>query len=70
MFGQTEILMLNLSAENSPLTEQVNQMCQQVLSTSRLVNNLLDMARLQSGSIQPNLAWNHYKKLPVVPLEP
>ncbi len=35
----TEILMLNLSAENSPLTEQVNQMRQQVLSTSRLVNN-------------------------------
>ncbi|WP_166266539.1 two-component system sensor histidine kinase KdpD [Providencia sp. M-27] len=63
LFGQTEILMLNLSAENSPLTEQVNQMRQQVLSTSRLVNNLLDMARLQSGSIQPNLAWESLQEI-------
>ena len=63
LFGQTEILMLNLSAEKSPLTEQVNQMRQQVLSTSRLVNNLLDMARLQSGSIQPNLAWESLQEI-------
>ena len=63
LFGQTEILMLNLSAENSPLTEQVNKMRQQVLSTSRLVNNLLDMARLQSGGIQPNLEWQSLQEI-------
>ncbi|AOM40835.1 two-component system sensor histidine kinase KdpD [Xenorhabdus hominickii] len=57
LFGQTEILMLDLSAENSPHTQQVNQIRQQILSTSRLVNNLLDMARIQSGSIQLNLEW-------------
>ncbi len=55
--------MLNLSAENSPLTEQVNKMRQQVLSTSRLVNNLLDMARLQSGGIQPNLEWQSLQEI-------
>ncbi|MDX7989979.1 two-component system sensor histidine kinase KdpD [Xenorhabdus littoralis] len=57
LFGQTEILMLDLSAENSPHTQQVNQIRQQILSTSRLVNNLLDMARIQSGSLQLNLEW-------------
>ncbi|MBC8951923.1 two-component system sensor histidine kinase KdpD [Xenorhabdus sp. PB62.4] len=57
LFGQTEILMLDLSAENSVHTQQVNQIRQQILSTSRLVNNLLDMARIQSGGIQLNLEW-------------
>ncbi|EMF4708854.1 two-component system sensor histidine kinase KdpD [Providencia stuartii] len=63
LFGQAEILTLNLSAENSPYTEQVNQMRQQILSTSRLVNNLLDMARLQSGSIQPNFEWQSLQEI-------
>lgn len=57
LFGQAEILMLDLSTENSPHTQQVNQIRQQILSLSRLVNNLLDMARLQSGGIQLNLEW-------------
>ncbi|PHM74754.1 two-component system sensor histidine kinase KdpD [Xenorhabdus kozodoii] len=57
LFGQAEILMLDLSAENSPHTQQVNQIRQQILSTSRLVNNLLDMSRLQSGGIQLNFEW-------------
>lgn len=63
LFGQTEILTLNLCAENSPYTEQVNKMRQQVLSTSRLVNNLLDMARLQSGGINPNLEWQSLQEI-------
>ncbi|SFN49574.1 two-component system sensor histidine kinase KdpD [Xenorhabdus japonica] len=57
LFRQSEILMLDLSAENSPHIQKVNQIRQQILSTSRLVNNLLDMARLQSGGIQLNLEW-------------
>ncbi|EKT61704.1 two-component system sensor histidine kinase KdpD [Providencia burhodogranariea] len=63
LFGQTEILMLDLSAENSRYTEQVSKMRQQVLSTSRLVNNLLDMARLQSGGIQLNLEWQSLEEI-------
>ena len=63
LFGQSEILMLNLSAEHSPHTELVNKMRQQVLSTSRLVNNLLDMARIQSGGIQPNLEWQSFEEI-------
>ncbi|WP_237387472.1 two-component system sensor histidine kinase KdpD [Xenorhabdus sp. Sc-CR9] len=63
MFGQTEILMLNLSAENSPHTKQINQIRQQILSTFRLVNNLLDMARIQSRGIQLNLEWYPLKEI-------
>ena len=58
LFGQSEILLLDLSAEGSAHTEQVSQIRQQILTTSRLVNNLLDMARIQSGGIQVNLQWN------------
>ncbi|MDE9482118.1 two-component system sensor histidine kinase KdpD [Xenorhabdus bovienii] len=63
LFGQTEILMLDLSTENSPHTQQVNQIRQQILSTSRLVNNLLDMARIQSGGIQLNLEWHSLEEI-------
>ncbi|WGO82829.1 two-component system sensor histidine kinase KdpD [Arsenophonus apicola] len=63
IFGQTEILMLELSAEHSPHTEKVNQIRQQILSTSRLVNNLLDMARIQSGGIVPTLAWESLQEI-------
>ncbi|WP_275430172.1 histidine kinase dimerization/phospho-acceptor domain-containing protein, partial [Enterobacter hormaechei] len=41
LFGQSEILLLDLSAEGSAHTEQVSQIRQQILTTSRLVNNLL-----------------------------
>ncbi|WFQ81168.1 two-component system sensor histidine kinase KdpD [Xenorhabdus sp. SF857] len=63
LFGQAEILMLDLSTESSPHTQQVNQIRQQILSLSRLVNNLLDMARLQSGGIQLNLEWYPLEKI-------
>ncbi|MDC9589987.1 two-component system sensor histidine kinase KdpD [Xenorhabdus sp. XENO-10] len=63
LFGQSEILMLDLSAENSPHIQKVNQIRQQILSTSRLVNNLLDMARLQSGGIQLNLEWSSLEEI-------
>ncbi|NHB95419.1 two-component system sensor histidine kinase KdpD [Photorhabdus stackebrandtii] len=63
LFGQAEILMLDLSAEGSPHTKQVNQIRQQILSTSRLVNNLLDMARIQSGGIQLNLEWQSLEEI-------
>lgn len=63
LFGQSEILLLDLSAEGSSHTEQVNQIRQQILTTSRLVNNLLDMARIQSGGIQVNLQWNSLQEI-------
>ena len=63
LFGQTEILMLELSAEHSPHTEKFNQIRQQILSTSRLVNNLLDMVRIQSGGIVLTLAWESLQEI-------
>lgn len=63
LFGQSEILLLDLSAEGSAHTEQVSQIRQQILTTSRLVNNLLDMARIQSGGSKSTCSGIYCKKL-------
>ncbi|MFO6485133.1 histidine kinase dimerization/phospho-acceptor domain-containing protein [Escherichia coli] len=49
LFGQAEILTLDLASEGSPDARQASEIRQHVLNTTRLVNNLLDMARIQSG---------------------
>ena len=50
LFGQSEILTLDLAAEGSKHAMQASEEIRQhVLNTTRLVNNLLDMARIQSG---------------------
>ncbi len=49
LFGQAEILTLDLASEGSPHARQASEIRQHVLNTTRLVNNLLDMARIQSG---------------------
>ncbi len=48
LFGQAEILTLDLASEGSP-RPPTSEIRQHVLNTTRLVNNLLDMARIQSG---------------------
>ncbi len=57
LFGQSEILTLDLAAEGSPHAPQASEIRQHVLNTSRLVNNLLDMARIQSGGFNLNKEW-------------
>ncbi|TKI07304.1 two-component system sensor histidine kinase KdpD [Martelella alba] len=57
LFGQAEILTLDLAAEGSRYAPQASQIRQQTLSTIRLVNNLLDMARIQSGGINLRAEW-------------
>lgn len=57
LFGQAEILMLDLSTEHSPHAAQAGAIREQTLNTIRLVNNLLDMARLQSGGFQLRSEW-------------
>jgi two-component system sensor histidine kinase KdpD len=57
LFGQAEILTLDLAAENSPYAPQASAMREQTLNTVRLVNNLLDMARLQSGGFNLKREW-------------
>ena len=57
LFGQSEILTLDLAAEGSKYAPQASQIRQQTLSTIRLVNNMLDMARIQSGGINLRAEW-------------
>ncbi|ARU93328.1 two-component system sensor histidine kinase KdpD [Tatumella citrea] len=55
--GQAEMLSADLLREQSDHTFQAQQIHQQVISTSRLVNNLLDMARFQSDGFTLNKEW-------------
>ncbi len=57
LFGQAEILTLDLASEGSKHAPQANEIRQHVLNTTRLVNNLLDMARIQSGGFNLNKEW-------------
>lgn len=63
LFGQAEILTLELGLAQSPQVELASAMREQVLNTSRLVNNLLDMARLQSGGLALRHEWQSLPEL-------
>ena len=56
LFGQAEILTLDLASEGSKHAPQANEIRQHVLNTTRLVN-LLDMARIQSGGFNLHKEW-------------
>ncbi|WP_067700252.1 two-component system sensor histidine kinase KdpD [Erwinia sp. ErVv1] len=57
LFGQAEILTLDLATAGSEHAPQASAMREQTLNTIRLVNNLLDMARLQSGGFSLCTEW-------------
>ena len=57
LFGQAEILTLDLASEGSKHAPQASEIRQHVLNTARLVNNLLDMARIQSGGFNLRKEW-------------
>lgn len=57
LFGQAEILTLDLASIGSAHAHQANEIRQHVLNTTRLVNNLLDMARIQSGGFNLRKEW-------------
>jgi two-component system sensor histidine kinase KdpD len=57
LFGQAEMLMLDLASEESKYVDQANQIREQTLSTIRLVSNMLDMARIQSGGLNLREEW-------------
>nr|WP_223821301.1 ATP-binding protein [Pantoea sp. B_10] len=57
LFGQAEMLMLDLASEQSKYVGQANQIREQTLSTIRLVSNMLDMARIQSGGLNLREEW-------------
>jgi two-component system, OmpR family, sensor histidine kinase KdpD len=57
LFGQAEMLMLDLASDESKYVTQANQIREQTLSTIRLVSNMLDMARIQSGGLNLREEW-------------
>ncbi|UVO09639.1 two-component system sensor histidine kinase KdpD [Pectobacterium polonicum] len=63
LFGQAEILTLNLASAGSPYAQQANQIRQHILNTTRLVNNLLDMARIQSDGFNLRKEWQTPEEL-------
>ncbi|ACS84932.1 two-component system sensor histidine kinase KdpD [Musicola paradisiaca] len=63
LFGQAEILTLNLASAGSPYAPHANQLRQQIINTTRLVNNLLDMARIQSDGFHLRKEWQTLEEL-------
>ena len=57
LFGQAETVTPDLASEGSPHARQASEIRQHVLNTTRLVNNLLDMARIQSGGFNLKKEW-------------
>ena len=57
LVGLADTLTLQLLAVQAPESETAAAIRDQALRTSRLVDNLLEMARLQSGTVQPRKEW-------------
>lgn len=57
LFGMAEILTLDLASASSPHAPQASEIRQHIINTTRLVNNLLDMARIQSGGFVLRKEW-------------
>lgn len=57
LVGLADTLTLQLLAVQAPESETAAAIRDQALRTSRLVDNLLEMARLQSGTVQPRKDW-------------
>lgn len=63
LFAQAEMLMQSLAHDGSPHTQQANAIRAQVLGTTRLVNNLLDMARLESEGVHLRKEWQSLQEI-------
>ncbi|MCG8710219.1 two-component system sensor histidine kinase KdpD [Brenneria sp. 4F2] len=57
LFGMTEILTLDLSSAGSKHAQQASDIRLQTLSTIRLVNNMLDMARIEADGFRLKTDW-------------
>lgn len=61
--GSTETLSLELAAAGAPHSVQARTVLEQVLRISRLVSNLLDMARLESGEMKLRKDWQSLEEM-------
>jgi two-component system sensor histidine kinase KdpD len=63
LIGLAETLALELTAEQSPHSEPLTAIHQQAVRMSLLVNNLLDMAKLQAGGVRLRKDWQSLEEL-------
>jgi len=63
LVGLAETLALELVAAESGQADQADAIREQALRTSRMVNNLLEMARLQSGEVKPRKDWQSVEEI-------
>ncbi|TAJ94479.1 MAG: two-component system sensor histidine kinase KdbD [Gammaproteobacteria bacterium] len=63
LVGMAETLSLELAAAQSSHADKADVIREQALRTSRMVNNLLEMARLQSGEVKPHIDWQSLEEI-------
>ncbi|AWH88447.1 two-component system sensor histidine kinase KdpD [Limnobaculum parvum] len=63
LLGQTEMLASDLKKSHHPHYQQAEKIRQYILSTTQLVNNLLDMARIQSGGFTLKKEWQSLEEI-------
>ena len=63
LVGLAETLALDLAAAQSVHADRADVIRDQAQRTSRLVTNLLEMARLQSGEVKPRKDWQSLEEL-------
>lgn len=63
LVGLAESLSLDLAAAQSEHADKAGVIQEQALRTTRLVNNLLEMAKLQSGEVKPRKDWQSIEEI-------
>jgi two-component system sensor histidine kinase KdpD len=63
LVGLAETLSLELAAVESTHADKAGVIREQALRTSRMVNNLLEMAKLQSGELTPRKDWQSIEEI-------
>ena len=63
LVGLAETLSLELVGAESTHAEKADVIREQALRTSHMVNNLLEMARLQSGELKPRKDWQSLEEI-------
>jgi two-component system sensor histidine kinase KdpD len=63
LVGLAETLSLDLAAAQSGHAEKAGAIREQAMRTSRMVNNLLEMAKLQSGDVKPRKDWQSLEEI-------
>jgi two-component system sensor histidine kinase KdpD len=63
LVGMAETLSLDLAGAQSEHADKADVIREQALRTSHMVNNLLEMARLQSGEVKPRMDWQSLEEI-------